>query len=198
MLNTSNTQFHVLLGVSFVLTSLAMLVRANDDSTSSSSGASVKVVYVEKDGTTRVEDYDYLFSSAFTQLICHLVSFILPAYASFKAIRSPQSNDDKHWLIYWIIYALIHVFEYYLLVIVVFIPFYWEIKFFFIIWLIAPQTRGATLLYVKYVEPFLNKHEQEIDEQVSNVQKRASVAVQGLAKQVVHSVISGSFEQKEK
>lgn len=64
--------------------------------------------------------------------------------------------------------------------------------------LIAPQTRGATLLYVKYVEPFLNKHEQEIDEQVSNVQKRASVAVQGLAKQVVHSVISGSFEQKEK
>ncbi|KAG2374235.1 hypothetical protein C9374_011072 [Naegleria lovaniensis] len=184
-----------ILGISFVLTSLALMASASDDSTSSS-GASVKVVYVEKDGSTRVEDYDYLFSSAFTQLICHLVAFILPAYASFKAIRSPQSNDDKQWLIYWIIYALIHVFEYYLLVVVVFIPFYWEIKFFFVIWLIAPQTRGATFLYTKYVEPFLNKHEKQIDEQVSSVQKRASVAVQGLAKQVVHSVINGTFEEK--
>eukprot|EP00593_Proboscia_inermis_P001347 CAMPEP_0171294984 /NCGR_PEP_ID=MMETSP0816-20121228/3549_1 /TAXON_ID=420281 /ORGANISM="Proboscia inermis, Strain CCAP1064/1" /LENGTH=96 /DNA_ID=CAMNT_0011767287 /DNA_START=44 /DNA_END=331 /DNA_ORIENTATION=+ len=35
------------------------------------------------------------------KLVTDLVSFIYPAYASFKAIDSPDQNDDTQWLTYW-------------------------------------------------------------------------------------------------
>ena len=97
---------------------------------------------------------------------------------------------------YWIIYSFVHVIEYYLLIIVTFIPFYWEIKIAFILWLIAPQTRGATILYHQYVEPLLNKHETEINETIGKVGSRASVVVKDLTNQVLQSVINNKVNNE--
>lgn len=37
-------------------------------------------------------------------------------------------------------------------------------RFFFILWLVLPQSQGATQLYMAYVGPFLSRHDKEIDE----------------------------------
>jgi len=40
------------------------------------------------------------------------------------------------------------------------IPFYYEIKIVFVIWLMAPATKGASILYRKFIHPQLSKREE--------------------------------------
>lgn len=39
-------------------------------------------------------------------------------------------------------------------------PFYYEIKMAFVLWLLSPYTRGASMLYRKFVHPSLSRHEK--------------------------------------
>lgn len=59
------------------------------------------------------------------------------------------------------------------------IPFYFEAKLLFVLWLVLPQTRGATLLYVSYIDPFLAEHEESIDAALTEAKVQAKQA--GLA-----------------
>ena len=39
-------------------------------------------------------------------------------------------------------------------------PFYYEVKVAFVLWLLSPYTRGASMLYRKFVHPSLSRHEK--------------------------------------
>lgn len=39
-------------------------------------------------------------------------------------------------------------------------PFYYELKMAFVLWLLSPYTKGASLLYRKFVHPSLSRHEK--------------------------------------
>eukprot|EP00761_Pharyngomonas_kirbyi_P013220 gb/GECH01013247.1/.p1 GENE.gb/GECH01013247.1/~~gb/GECH01013247.1/.p1 ORF type:complete len:164 (+),score=30.77 gb/GECH01013247.1/:1-492(+) len=103
------------------------------------------------------------------QPICHLTGFIYPAYASFKAIKTHEPDDDYQWLTYWVIYALFTAFEFWTQFFFSQFPLYWELKLAFIIWLQAPQFLGAIKLYREFVEPFFKKHENSIDKAIADV-----------------------------
>ncbi len=40
-----------------------------------------------------------------------IVGFVYPAYASFKAIESPDKHDDTMWLTYWVVFAVFSIAE---------------------------------------------------------------------------------------
>ena len=42
-------------------------------------------------------------------------------------------------------------------------PFYFQLKIVFIVWLLSPWTKGASILYRKWIHPTLSKHEGNID-----------------------------------
>ncbi|KAK6493714.1 receptor expression-enhancing protein 1-like [Huso huso] len=44
------------------------------------------------------------------------------------------------------------------------IPFYYELKIAFVVWLLSPYTKGSSVLYRKFVHPTLTSKEKEIDE----------------------------------
>jgi hypothetical protein len=106
--------------------------------------------------------------------------FILPTNHSKlwkqKFEKKIQTNfketieDDKQWLTYWVIFGLFSIIEHFIDKLSSFIPYYWvkfqfltqkEIKIVFLIFLQAPQTQGALLIFKKYLEPFLNKNQPE-------------------------------------
>ena len=41
----------------------------------------------------------------------NFIVFLYPVYASFKAIKSNNKDDDTQWLTYWVIYGLLSVIE---------------------------------------------------------------------------------------
>jgi hypothetical protein len=47
-------------------------------------------------------------------------------------------------------------------------PFYYEIKMAFVLWLLSPYTKGASLLYRKFVHPSLSRHEKVTPETGGN------------------------------
>ena len=97
-------------------------------------------------------------------LVSNLIGFIYPAYMSFKSIKTKKREDDEQWLIYWIVYSLLSFMELFIGMIFTWIPFYYHIKLFFLLWLSYDKTRGSQIIYIKYIEPYLNQNENQMDE----------------------------------
>ncbi|CAD6897366.1 unnamed protein product [Tilletia controversa] len=82
----------------------------------------------------------------------------------------------ESWLMYWSILAIIHLVESTVEWVWNWIPLYAHLKILFEFWLVLPQTRGATFLYITYVEPFLDSHENDIDDLIAEGKRRARAA----------------------
>ena len=90
-------------------------------------------------------------------LLCNLIGFFYPVYASLKAIESEEKEDDTRWLIYWVIYAMFTILETFTDVLLYWIPFYFAFKLGFLVWLMLPGHNGAELVYKKVLKPFITK-----------------------------------------
>ncbi|NXQ87188.1 REEP4 protein, partial [Nyctibius grandis] len=81
------------------------------------------------------------------------------------------------WMMYWIVFALFMATETVTDLLIAWFPFYYEVKMAFVIWLLSPYTRGASLLYRKFVHPMLSRKEKEIDTYVIRARERSYEAV---------------------
>ena len=62
------------------------------------------------------------------QLLCNAIGFVYPAYCSVKALESSKKDDDTQWLVYWVVFALFSVLEFFSDMLVGWVPFYWFTK----------------------------------------------------------------------
>jgi len=90
-----------------------------------------------------------IFGLAF---LSNLVAFY-PLYQSFKALRTPQVDDDKQWLTYWIVYATLGLFESLIDSFFFWLPFYFIAKIVFLIWCFHPNSKGALVVYQRVLGP---------------------------------------------
>lgn len=65
------------------------------------------------------------------QLLCNFIGFLYPAYASIKALESRDKQDDTQWLMYWVVFALFSVIEFFSDILVGWVPIYWLLKVIF-------------------------------------------------------------------
>ncbi|CAO3619811.1 unnamed protein product [Cunninghamella echinulata] len=117
-----------------------------------------------------------IFFNLAGQLLTNTISWIYPAYASFKAIESPSNSDDKQWLTYWTVIGFVQLIEYFSDILIYWFPFYYLFKTLFILYLALPQFKGAEVLYNRFLRNMLlnaqgtvDKHAEEIKEKVSEV-----------------------------
>jgi hypothetical protein len=102
-----------------------------------------------------------------------------PAYLTFKAFRSRRAHHYVKWMMYWIVFALFSAFETIADIFLFWLPFYYEIKFVFLVWLILPVWKdllGSGLLYEKFVHPWFLTHEPGIDSALDTLQRRTCSA----------------------
>ncbi|ESO09974.1 hypothetical protein HELRODRAFT_72943, partial [Helobdella robusta] len=92
---------------------------------------------------------------------------LYPAYNSYKAIKTKNVKEYVKWMMYWIVFSLFTAVEMLTDIFLSWFPFYYEIKILFVIWLLSPWTKGASILYTKVVHPQLSKHENEIDSYIT-------------------------------
>ena len=55
-----------------------------------------------------------------------------------------------------------------------YIPYFSFVRLGFFIYLMLPQTDGAMLIYTKVLQPYLKKHQKEIDDFIAKVSSQAS------------------------
>ncbi|XP_030629933.1 receptor expression-enhancing protein 3 isoform X1 [Chanos chanos] len=108
---------------------------------------------------------------------------LYPAYYSYKAVRTRNVKEYVRWMMYWIVFALYTVVETIADLTVAWFPLYYEIKIAFVIWLISPYTRGASLIYRRLLHPLLSSKEREIDDYIVQAKERSYETMVNFGKQ---------------
>lgn len=101
-------------------------------------------------------------------LITNVVGVAYPAYASFKALETPEEGDDRQWTTYWIIYGAFSLVEVFADLLVSWFPFYFPFKLLFLIALQWPKLNLAGTIYTTYLLPYLKTHEATIDANIAH------------------------------
>ncbi|KIJ63589.1 hypothetical protein HYDPIDRAFT_134065 [Hydnomerulius pinastri MD-312] len=113
-------------------------------------------------------------------IISSVVAFLYPGYASYKTLsQRPASEEDlERWLMYWSVLGCIVGVEYVAEWLVSWIPMYYFIKTLFLLYLVLPQTRGSSYLYINHLQPFFHSHESQIDATLASFKARLYAFVQ--------------------
>uniref|UniRef100_A0A3Q2HKW4 Receptor expression-enhancing protein n=1 Tax=Equus caballus TaxID=9796 RepID=A0A3Q2HKW4_HORSE len=101
-----------------------------------------------------------------------LFGMLYPAYYSYKAVKTKNVKEYVRWMMYWIVFALYTVIETVADQTVAWFPLYYELKIAFVIWLLSPYTKGASLIYRKFLHPLLSSKEREIDDYIVQAKER--------------------------
>lgn len=100
-------------------------------------------------------------------------TLLYPLYSSYKAVTSPATSlaDMETWLVYWSVFACWTLLESLFGFLWSWMPFYYELRLLFNIWLVAPQTRGATYIYTNHLHPFLQSNQEQIDSLIDDAKQ---------------------------
>lgn len=102
-------------------------------------------------------------------LILGLLGFFYPAWSSFQAIEANDAVASRQWLSYWVVYAAFSFVEIFSDVVLFWIPFYYVLKLTILLWLLAPQYKGATIIYSKVLRPLFHAHRETIESVIKRV-----------------------------
>uniref|UniRef100_A0A3Q2Z886 Receptor expression-enhancing protein n=1 Tax=Hippocampus comes TaxID=109280 RepID=A0A3Q2Z886_HIPCM len=98
---------------------------------------------------------------------------LYPAYSSYKAVKSKDVKEYVKWMMYWIIFALFTSVEVFTDMFLCWLPFYYELKIAFVVWLLSPYTKGSSVLYRKFVHPTLSSKEKDIDDYICQAKDKS-------------------------
>ncbi|XP_019635638.1 PREDICTED: receptor expression-enhancing protein 2-like isoform X4 [Branchiostoma belcheri] len=114
-----------------------------------------------------------MVSAIISRFVVLLFGTLYPAYASYKAVKTKNVREYVKWMMYWIVFALFTFVETFADVFISWMPFYYEVKIVFVVWLLSPYTKGSSFIYRKFVHPAMSKREKEIDEYIAQASERS-------------------------
>jgi len=109
----------------------------------------------------------YLFIGM--DFICDIVTFVPPAYLSFKAIESKKADTMEYLLQYWVVFVTIQLIEMFGIALIIG-QYYYFAKLGFLVYCFHPELKGAKNVYDIVIKPFMHKHEKDIADAIEGVQ----------------------------
>ncbi|MCD7452888.1 hypothetical protein HAX54_018562 [Datura stramonium] len=100
-----------------------------------------------------------------TSSLVLVLGYAYPAFECYKTIEKNKVDIEelRFWCQYWIIVALLRIFETIGDVFMAWLPMYSEAKLALIIYLWYPKTKGTGYIYDTLLKPYVSKHEPNID-----------------------------------
>ncbi|KAK4380636.1 hypothetical protein RND71_002498 [Anisodus tanguticus] len=100
-----------------------------------------------------------------TSSLVLVLGYAYPAFECYKTIEKNKVDIEelKFWCQYWIIVALLRIFESIGDVFMAWLPMFSEAKLALIIYLWYPKTKGTGYIYDTLLKPYVSKHEPDID-----------------------------------
>ncbi|KAL4616020.1 hypothetical protein ACB092_07G169200 [Castanea dentata] len=101
--------------------------------------------------------------------------YTYPAYECFKTLENnkPEMEQLLFWCQYWIIVAMLTIFERIGDTFISWLPLYSEAKLAIFIYLWHPKTKGTSYVYNSFFRLYLAKHEGEIDHTLLELRVKA-------------------------
>ncbi|KAI7692963.1 Receptor expression-enhancing protein 4 [Sarcoptes scabiei] len=101
-----------------------------------------------------------------------IIGCLYPTYLSYKALKNKDGQELTRLLTYWVVFTVFSILEGFFDILIGFwLPFYYESKLVFMLWLISPYGNGATILYETFLSPKFNEHEELIDDCIDNIKE---------------------------
>lgn len=116
------------------------------------------------------------------------MTILFPVFASYKALRTSDPAQLTPWLMYWVSFALVTLFEAWTWYLISWVPLYAYIRLILLSYLVLPQTQGARLLYQSHIHPFLAQHEAKIELFITETHDKAKKAGLGYVEQVIEYI----------
>ena len=102
------------------------------------------------------------------------ITVLYPALHSIRAIESPDDEDDKIWLTYWMVFGVFTVAETFFGFIFYIIP-YWDwVRLGLFVWLLLPNFNGAKVIYDTVLRKLLAENKDLIQKWISMTSTVAS------------------------
>ncbi|XP_076894379.1 HVA22-like protein i [Bidens hawaiensis] len=130
------------------------------------------------------------------RLLILLLAYAYPAYECFKSIEKnkPDVEQLRFWCQYWIIIAVMTVWDPFGDAIIGWLPMYSETKLVICVYLWYPKTQGTKYIYESFLKPFISKHEPEIDRTLSEFKTRAGDSASLYFQRVLSYAQTRSFD----
>ncbi|KAI5815220.1 TB2/DP1, HVA22 family-domain-containing protein, partial [Pyronema omphalodes] len=122
-----------------------------------------------------------------------VATFAFPVFASYKALKSNDPSQLTPWVIYWVVMSCVFFVESWIGWAISWFPFYQDARAIFMLWLVLPQTQGATKLYFEYIHPQLSEHEQQIEEFIAKSHEQAKAAGAEYIQRLIESAKAAIF-----
>uniref|UniRef100_A0A6P3YTR2 HVA22-like protein n=1 Tax=Ziziphus jujuba TaxID=326968 RepID=A0A6P3YTR2_ZIZJJ len=115
-----------------------------------------------------------LDSNIVVRTACCCVGIAIPVFSTFKAIEQKDRDEQQRLLLYWAVYGTFSIAEAFTDKFIFWFPLYYHMKFAFLVWLQLPSANGAKHLYMRYLRPFLLRHQARLDQIVDFVYSEMS------------------------